>query len=255
VGAPSVALPGAFSWIEINVTDLVRRWMDGSLDNNGLLLKMTARGAVGYELFSADHSTSAYRPYLEVSYAIMPTPTPETPTPVPPVPALELDKLGPAGPLPDEETTLTYTITARNVGTALAAGIAITDVLPLGTIFQSCTQDGVYSAQNHIITWQGISLAEGESLTLEVHLELADWVRQLGNIVNVVHGTCADCPGVAEDYWTTIFVEPTATATATPTITPTPSHTPTPTATPTVTPTPKPFLMYWPQFYFAYHQD
>ena len=222
-GTSEVYLSESGTWLTLDITDLVRRWLLGTLDNNGLLLKATARGSVGYTLFSADYTNGAYRPYIEIDYLLIPTPTPTvTPTATPRVPVLEVDKVGPVGPLKPSERTITYNITVRNTGTALASGIVITDVLPLGTSFSSCTEGGTYVADGHLITWQGIDLDEDEALTIVVHLDLEDWVEEMGNIVNVARVTCAGCRGVVEDYWETIVIAPSPTPTLTPSPTPTP---------------------------------
>jgi uncharacterized repeat protein (TIGR01451 family) len=216
-GTPEQELSETGDWVTFDITDLVRGWLQGALPNYGLLLKATARGSVGYTLFGADYANGAYRPYVEIDYVLIPTPQPTiTPTATPVVPGLEVDKVGPVGPLKPDERTITYNITVRNAGTALASGVVLTDVLPLGTSFGSCTADGVYDAEEHLIVWRDIDLEQGESLTMVVHLDLAAWVREMGNIVNVVRASCPACPGVAEDYWETIIVAPTPTPTATP---------------------------------------
>lgn len=230
-GSPAAEITAGAQWLTLDVTQQVSDWLAGTLPNQGLLLKASARGSVAGTLFSSEHASVAYRPYLEIQYLrVIPVDPTPTVTPTPYEPRLALHKVGPTGPLAPDEQTLTYSITVSNVGTAPATGIVLTDVLPLGTIYAASSAGGVYDQEAHTITWQVIDLPMGESLTIEVDLGLAKWVRELGNIINVVRASCSGCPGVAEAYWKTIVVAPT----------------PTPTATPSPTPPPR---LWWPLVY------
>lgn len=72
----------SLGWATWDVTALVQGWMDGSLPNEGVLV----RGEEGihpyvrYVAASKEHSDASKRPYISISYFI-PTPTP-TPTPI-----------------------------------------------------------------------------------------------------------------------------------------------------------------------------
>jgi len=207
-GSPVAMLQWPEGWAVVDVTDIVRGWMDGSLVNHGLILK-TQAGSVTYELASLDNGNEALRPVLEVLFAPMPTPTP---TPIRPV--LVLEKTGPEGPLADEDGavtqvyTLTYQIVLRNAGTQNATGVLITDSLPLGTVFSSCSGGGIYDAPSHSVTWNVGALAIGAEQTLQLELKLARWVKETGTVVNIAQASCAELPGVVEDYWETFVVPP-----------------------------------------------
>ena len=231
-GTKPVAISGGGEWVTFDVTKMVRQWFLGTQPNYGVVLKGDARGSVGYELFGANQIDARWRPYLEIEYATVPTPTPTvTATPTPIRPALEIVKTGPVGPLKASEQTVTYNITVQNIGTDDAAGVVVTDVLPLGTVYVSCTEGGVYDPEEHRIVWPTFNLDMGESKTIVVHVDLARWVAELGTIVNVARATCPLCPGLVEDYWETIIIPAS------------------PTPTPTVTPSPTPWMMYLVQVY------
>jgi hypothetical protein len=55
------------TWVEIDVTDVVQDWLDGTYDNYGLIL-MTTPGNLWPRFFSSDWSASAYHPKLSVNY-------------------------------------------------------------------------------------------------------------------------------------------------------------------------------------------
>jgi pimeloyl-ACP methyl ester carboxylesterase len=76
-----VDISGVPEWFEWDVTDVVQGWVEGSLSNNGLLL----RGASAYSLnsvtFASSEATADHRPKLVVRYwgpepIYTPTPTP-----------------------------------------------------------------------------------------------------------------------------------------------------------------------------------
>ncbi len=209
-GSPVTTLREAEGWVTLDVSDIVRGWMDGTMPNNGLILKTTHAGSVAYEVASMEHREPALRPVLEVLFAPMPTPTP---TPIRPV--LVLEKTGPQGPLSDgsgdisQIYTLTYQITLRNAGTQDATGVIITDSLPLGTVFSRCTGGGLYDATTHAVVWKIGNLPMGAQENLELELKLARWVKETGTVVNLAQATCAELPDlVVEDYWETLVVPP-----------------------------------------------
>ncbi|MGQ9494501.1 MAG: metallophosphoesterase, partial [Anaerolineae bacterium] len=60
---------------------VVRSWVNGGLENNGVLLRTTYPSFTGtFQFTSAEYSTAALRPKLVISYFIAsgPTPTPST---------------------------------------------------------------------------------------------------------------------------------------------------------------------------------
>ncbi len=239
-------------WLYVDVTRIVDGWLRGTQPNEGIILKGLGGSSVEYSLIAKDHSDRAHWPFLEVSYVFNPTPLPTytalptytpiptvPPTPTPYAPVLVVEKTGPPGPLGQEETMVTYQIYVRNAGTREATGLAITDTLPLGTVYRSCTADGVFDPENQQVLWRLAALAPGEVFSATLELDLASWVRELGTIVNWVRVSCAELEGVAEGYWQTFVVAPTPTAT----------ETPIPTATPTVTPSPTPYRLFLVKVY------
>nr|MBC7244201.1 DNRLRE domain-containing protein [Chloroflexota bacterium] len=81
----SVLTKGVGQWYGFDVTAIVRSWLEGSLGNNGVLLRGTsAVSSNAFYFASAQHNTLALRPKLIVTYRLTgsPTPTPRTsPTP------------------------------------------------------------------------------------------------------------------------------------------------------------------------------
>ncbi len=100
--------------------------------------------------------------------------------------------------------TLTYTLTISNVGTQNAAGVLITDTLPLHTTFITAS-DGV-SVTGRIVTWSTFSLAAGakvtRTLTVQVNDRLPAGVDLITNTVTVgpdptpANNTASDTDGV-----------------------------------------------------------
>ena len=81
-------------WASFDLTELVQRWVNGELANNGVVVKQIGGPAVGYDFTSRDAThwqDTPYRPELIISYwnatpTVTPTSTPTptiTPTPTP----------------------------------------------------------------------------------------------------------------------------------------------------------------------------
>jgi len=217
-------------WVSVDVTEIVQSWVRDRTENHGIVLKSFARGSVAYTVVGADHADVSLRPMLEIVLVAVPTPEATmTPTSTPrPKPGVSVSKVGPVGPLTVGETeVISYTIDIRNVGIDPVTGVVITDVLPLGTGFLSCTGGGIYDSDDNIVTWQIPLLAAGVSQTVELNLELPTWVKEEGAVVNLVRADCAECSQVQEAIWEIpiLVADPT--------------------------PTPTPHEIYWP---LAYNQ-
>ena len=235
-GSDPLEISGAGKWVALDVTHIVQEWVEGVAANRGLIVKTLPGVSVEYKAASAEYYQPAFRPILQVIYGLLPTPTPTgTPPPAVPEPRLSVVKTGPEGPLYDTEVTIHYEISVQNVGTDVAQGIVITDDLPLGVRYQSCTGGGVYNRDDHVITWTVDSLNVGSKVDLAVDVKLADWIKAGGVTVNVVSAGCGNCPEAPATGAWTIWVGP-------PTPTPTEEVTPTPTPTEEVTPTPTPTI-------------
>ena len=192
-------------WYDVDVTEMVRAWVNGSLPNRGMVLKSMPGGLVGYEFVSSEHLDAAHRPYLRVVYGIMPPPTP-TPTPLPRV---DVSKTGPTGPLTSGNwATIDYTITVANPGGDDVTGVVVTDVLPLGTEFVSSSDGGEVDNAKQYVVWQVGDLAAGETQSLGLTLGLQVWTKGDGMVVNVVRGHCAECVATDQDYWEIPVVAP-----------------------------------------------
>jgi len=232
--AASAGLSRGGEWVELDVTGLVREWIAGQRAAHGVALQGESRGAVGYTLASSEYSDPDLRPHLSILYSVLPTATP-TQTAMPtatatPGPVLAVEKVGPAGPLQVHGQTITYNITVRNVGSDLATDVSLVDTLPLGTVFSSASENGVYDAQQHAITWTGLSLHSGESKVVVIHVDLAAWTAGAGQIVNVVEARCDGC-APAQAQWETLVIPES------------------PSPTPTLRPTPPPWKTYLVEVY------
>lgn len=231
VASDEVTISAVDTWVSLDVTEIVRGWLSGESPNYGFLIKGSSGGSVAYNLYSLNYS-AVWRPKLEIMLAEIPAPTPTntpmptaTPSPTPMIPALWLRKEGPVGPLAPAQYSVQYAITLRSIGTQGATNVVLTDVLPLGTVFLNASHGGVYHPEQHEVVWNIGSMAIGEEKIIQVEVGLATWVKDTGNVVNVVRASGADCAPV-ESYWEIVVVPPTATPT--PTASPTPPPTPTP---------------------------
>lgn len=95
------------TWISIEVTDLVRKWLASPESNFGILLRGRPGGGVQYAFRSSDHPDPLYRPKLVLQYPLLqPTGTPTlTATPT-------------ATPTPTPTMTVTFTATPMHTATS-----------------------------------------------------------------------------------------------------------------------------------------
>ena len=92
-----------------------------------------------------------------------------------PAPALVLSKVAaptPVGPA----SNLSYTITLKNIGNGPASGVTVTDPLPPNTSFVSADSGGTFA--NGVVTWSGLSVASGGSVTLNLTVGIADALKK-----------------------------------------------------------------------------
>lgn len=212
--SPEVGIFMAETYISLDVTEIVRAWLNGTAPNNGILVKASSGTSVEWELASADHANPAFRPQLQVLFTVIPTPTPTiTPSPTPIQPALQISKTGPEGVLElTQGSIITYTITVNSIGTQDAYGVVITDVLPYGTSYVGSTPAGVQSGEN--VIWEIGTLPMGESVTIRVVVSLAALVKDSGLLVNVARANCNNgCTEVYSDWPNIINPIPTVTPT------------------------------------------
>lgn len=55
------------AWYDVDITDLVQAWVDGELDNYGLVIQ-ARNGQKWSKFYSKEHANPALRPYLDVDY-------------------------------------------------------------------------------------------------------------------------------------------------------------------------------------------
>jgi uncharacterized repeat protein (TIGR01451 family)/gliding motility-associated-like protein len=91
---------------------------------------------------------------------------------------------------------LVYTITVRNVGTAPAASVVVTDDLPEGTTFVSANAGGVHNAG--IVTWNLGTINPGQSQTLTVTVNVRSDIEPGTIIRNVAVVESPDIPDPIE---------------------------------------------------------
>lgn len=61
-------MPSAGQWVPWDITSLGRRWIDGSLTNNGVRLRQSAGS--GYLRYFYSYDNGTYRPYTQVDYEV-----------------------------------------------------------------------------------------------------------------------------------------------------------------------------------------
>ena len=64
---------GSTTWRSWDIDDLVQDWLDGSITNQGMLLKSTDEtlsSSLGIRFYSSDYTTASERPKLEIDYYI-----------------------------------------------------------------------------------------------------------------------------------------------------------------------------------------
>ena len=185
-------------WVAIDVTDIVRSWLQGNLPNNGLVLKSLPGGSVDYVLAGSSYWKASLRPQLEILFTELPGPP------------LRIRKTGPAGPLwVGEYDTIVYDIKVGNPGSSDVNGVVVTDVLPLGTEFLSCTGGGAFDNDANLVTWQIGTLGAGVTETVNLSLSFPVWVKEDGTIVNLVLASFPESDGVAEAHWEIPVLVPT----------------------------------------------
>ncbi len=106
---------------------------------------------------------------VNVAYATSSTPDPDTSNnrsevqtlvTAGPVSDLAVSKIGPASAMLGD--TIVYVVTTRNLGTADAAGVVVSDTVPAGVQFVSASRGG--SAVGGIVTWPAIGLPNGAAM-------------------------------------------------------------------------------------------
>jgi len=231
---------GVRRWYDLDVTEAVRGWVDGSLSNNGLLLLGPSADSEVYAFAPAEHYEPAQRPMLIVTYFTGPSPTP-TPTSTPVQTATQT-------PTPTETPpgglTLTGLVYDAELGvTQPISGATVSALMCVPVRFQTESEaDGAYS-----LYLPDLYLNACTDITLEAW---ADDYELWSEVIAVAELRANPQRDFALARWPAETPTPTPTYTpGTPTLTPTPTltYTPgTPTITPTATTTPIQWYVYLP---------
>ena len=171
----SIVLTLPDTWYEFDLTALVRRWLDGSMANNGVLLRATdPLSTHSFQFASAENGNAALRPRLIISFDL-PTATPteigtptHTPTDTltPTITETPTDTLTPTA-------TPTFTETPTATPTATVPTILETQILQQGV--------GGYTGFEDTYIYQfdpnNSSLASSQHLRVGQRQQLASIVR------------------------------------------------------------------------------
>ncbi len=217
---------GLQRWYDLDVSEAVRGWVDGSLPNNGLLLLGPADDSEIHEFASGNHAQQAERPVLSVAYfSAPPTSTPtQTPsaTPICPHPFEPNDTFSEAWDIGWGGHIESYICSAEDVDYYLADigarpfnGFAITlNNLPADYDLH------IYNMAEEWIASSAQSALESESVTVQ------------GQRIYVKVSGADGASNALQPYH--LDVIPVTVATATATTLPTRTATPSPTVTATV---------------------
>jgi uncharacterized repeat protein (TIGR01451 family) len=106
-------------------------------------------------------------------------------------PALVISKVDAGVPV-GATSALSYTLTIKNEGNALASGVVVTDLVPANTTFASASDGG--SIVNGKVTWPAVDIPAGSSVSRSFTVSIADALKnKVAAIVN--DGARADATG------------------------------------------------------------
>ena len=102
------------------------------------------------------------------------------------VPALVVSKIDskvPVGP----NKTINYTLTIRNIGNADATGVKVVDPIPADTVYAGSDNGGSVSGppSKRIVTWSGLAVPAGESIQLELRVQIDPTLKK--KVMSVVN--------------------------------------------------------------------
>lgn len=90
--------------------------------------------------------------------------------------------------------TVLFTIVAKNNGPSTANNLIVTDTLPAGLDFVSCTGGGVWDPVTRTVTWPAAIVANGGNVTYYLTALVNSTSLAGNNITNVVNETHAEYP-------------------------------------------------------------
>lgn len=136
---------GIYKWYALDVTSLVQEWVNGTLGNQGLLLRQTVYDAYNMFFASAEHGTASLRPKLTITYHGAGGPS-ATPTATTVAPTATATSVAPTATPTGVPPTATPTATATSVApTATPGGSETTLTLQQGSAgYAGCEDTHIY---------------------------------------------------------------------------------------------------------------
>jgi uncharacterized repeat protein (TIGR01451 family) len=96
---------------------------------------------------------------------------------------------------PNVGETVLFTIVATNNGPNTANNLVVTDTLPAGLDFISCTDGGVWNPVTRTVTWPAAIVANGGNVTYYITALVNSTSLAGTNVTNVVNETHTEYPG------------------------------------------------------------
>jgi photosystem II stability/assembly factor-like uncharacterized protein len=85
----------------------------------------------------------------------------------------------PVGP----SSGLRYTLTVRNIGTAAASNVTVTDAIPDSTSFASADSGGTPAVNKKTVTWTGLSIPAGGSVSVKLTVNIDDALKKKVSVI------------------------------------------------------------------------
>lgn len=95
---------------------------------------------------------------------------------------------------PNVGETVQFTIVARNTGTDTANNLVVTDTLPVGLDFDSCTDGGVWDPLTRTVTWPSAVVLNGANVTYYLTALVNSTSLAGTNVTNMVNETHTEYP-------------------------------------------------------------
>ena len=109
-------------------------------------------------------------------------------------------------------SSITYTVTLKNIGNAAATGVSIRDQLPDGTFFSSANRSG--SLRGSTVTWTGLSVPAGGSTQVTFRVQVKPSATRSAIVNDGIVVTSAQGVGTTGSPHTTVISPPHAIAVA-----------------------------------------
>jgi uncharacterized repeat protein (TIGR01451 family) len=109
-------------------------------------------------------------------------------------PLLHLEKTVDSDPVAAGAST-TYTIRCTNSGNAAATAVQVIDTLPANVTFLSAAEGGIYSPENHSVTWSLGVIPAGQERLVTVTVKVAEGLAVGTPLINQASVACAEGVG------------------------------------------------------------